>query len=84
VVEDDGVGFVQRTHSRLQSFGLAGMRERIVGLGGILKVRSGKGKGTRIEVLVPESPPVALALPAMAETHFNVRNAAVSSGSTAS
>jgi signal transduction histidine kinase len=84
LVEDDGIGFVQRNHSRGQSFGLAGMRERIVALGGTLKVRSGKGKGTRIEVLVPESPPTTLALPVMAETNYNARNAALSSGSTAS
>jgi signal transduction histidine kinase len=82
LVEDDGIGFVQRS-TRGQSFGLAGMRERIVGLGGAFKVRSSKGKGTRIEVAVPEAPPTTLALPAMADTSYSQR-VAVSSGSTAS
>jgi signal transduction histidine kinase len=82
LVEDDGIGFVQRS-TRGQSFGLAGMRERIAALGGAIKVRSSKGKGTRIEVAMPETPPTTLALPAMPETAYNQRTA-VSSGSTAS
>ena len=81
LVEDDGIGFVQRS-PRGQSFGLAGMRERIAALGGAIKVRSSKGKGTRIEVAMPEAPPTTLALPAMPETAYT--RTAVSSGSTAS
>jgi signal transduction histidine kinase len=54
VVEDDGVGFGGRSsNSRGHSFGLAGIKERIGALGGTAKVHSVKGKGTRLEVIVP-------------------------------
>ena len=53
VVEDDGVGIHTRGGSRDQSFGLAGIKERIAMLGGISRVISAKGKGTRIEISVP-------------------------------
>jgi signal transduction histidine kinase len=54
VVEDDGVGIQARSGQvRDQSFGLAGMKERIAMLGGISRVISAKGKGTRIEISVP-------------------------------
>ncbi len=52
VIEDDGQGMVPR-NSASRTFGLAGMRERISMLGGTVKVRSSRGKGTRIEVTVP-------------------------------
>jgi signal transduction histidine kinase len=55
LVEDDGIGFVQKGVSRGRSFGLAGMKERIAALGGSVRVRSGKGRGTRIEVTVPDT-----------------------------
>ena len=64
-IEDDGVGFAQKGISKVRSFGLAGMRERIVALGGCVKVRSSKGRGTRIEVTVPDATSPA-PLPAMA------------------
>jgi signal transduction histidine kinase len=57
VVEDDGIGIHGRTNSRNQSFGLAGMKERIAVLGGITRVISAKGKGTRIEITVPAGQP---------------------------
>ncbi|HZU44797.1 MAG TPA: GAF domain-containing sensor histidine kinase [Terriglobales bacterium] len=53
LIEDDGVGFSPKTHSRGKSFGLAGMRERVSTLGGTMRVRSSKGRGTRIEISVP-------------------------------
>ena len=52
-VEDDGVGIQTRSSSRDQSFGLAGIKERIAMLGGISRVISTKGEGTRIEISVP-------------------------------
>ena len=52
-VEDDGVGIQARSSSRDQSFGLAGIKERISMLGGISRVISAKGEGTRIEISVP-------------------------------
>jgi signal transduction histidine kinase len=59
VVEDDGIGIQQRTSSRGHSFGLAGIKERVATLGGVSRVISAKGKGTRIEVTVPAGEPVA-------------------------
>lgn len=54
VVEDDGVGIVSvNTSPQRRTFGLAGMRERISGLGGTIRVHSRKGQGTRITVQVP-------------------------------
>ncbi len=53
VVEDDGVGMIIRPNPGRQTFGLAGMRERIGNIGGKVKVTSARGKGTRIEVNTP-------------------------------
>jgi signal transduction histidine kinase len=71
VVEDDGIGIHGRTNSRSQSFGLAGMKERIAVLGGVSRVISAKGKGTRIEITVPagEPAPSAEHTPARAAAH---------------
>ena len=55
LVEDDGVGMSARNSSRGHSFGLAGIKERVSMLGGELRVSSAKGKGTRLEVTVPEA-----------------------------
>lgn len=57
-VEDDGIGIQGRANPRNQSFGLAGIRERIAMLGGTSRVVSAKGKGTRIEISVPAGEPV--------------------------
>jgi signal transduction histidine kinase len=59
-IEDDGVGINNVPNSQRPTFGLAGMRERIGALGGMLRVESRKGKGTKILVNVPvpaKSPP---------------------------
>jgi len=54
VVEDDGIGIQHRSGSRERpQFGLAGIKERIAMLGGVARVISAKGKGTRIEITVP-------------------------------
>jgi signal transduction histidine kinase len=46
-IEDDGAGFSRRVaHTR--GFGLTGMRERAAALGGSMKIRSERGKGTNI------------------------------------
>jgi len=64
VVEDDGIGMQPLPRSGLQTrcFGLAGIKERVAVLGGVTRVISAKGKGTRIEIAVPagepETPPV--------------------------
>jgi len=51
-VEDNGAGFSRRTaHTR--GFGLTGMRERAAALGGSMKIRSERGKGTSIQIQLP-------------------------------
>jgi len=59
VVEDDGIGIQPKTNvkEQHQSFGLAGIKERIAMLGGVSKVVSAEGKGTRIEINVPAGEP---------------------------
>jgi signal transduction histidine kinase len=57
-VEDDGIGIQPKSNSRGHSFGLAGIKERIAAMGGATRVISAKGKGTRIEIIVPAGEPV--------------------------
>lgn len=52
VVEDDGPGFDYRPAAG-RHFGLAGMRERVEGVGGRLAIGNVPGKGTRLEVHIP-------------------------------
>ncbi len=60
-IEDDGIGFAVNGRStkspRANSFGLAGITERITSLGGKVNVASRKQKGTRIEITVPTGAP---------------------------
>jgi len=56
VVADDGTGFdpvLERTLGRAPHWGLLTMRERVLGVGGFLRVESQTGIGTRIVVEVP-------------------------------
>ena len=54
LVEDDGVGFsAKSSNSRGNSFGLAGIKERVHSIGGEVRVTSSKERGTRVEVAVP-------------------------------
>jgi len=59
VVEDDGIGIQPRSNSRGHSFGLSGIKERIAMLGGVSRVISAKGKGTRLEITVPVGEAIA-------------------------
>lgn len=52
-IEDDGVGIPAKPTAGRQTFGIAGMHERIGNLGGKMTVTSSRGKGTRIEVNAP-------------------------------
>src|SRR5918911_524448 len=52
VVGDEGRGF-DASHVRDGRHGIVGMRERVQMLGGSLKVESGPGEGTRLDVTVP-------------------------------
>lgn len=58
-VEDDGIGIFPKTNYRGNSFGLAGIKERVGMLGGEVRVVSMKDQGTRIEVSVPATEPSA-------------------------
>ena len=51
-ISDDGRGFVPTT-GRATSFGLVGMRERVLMLGGTLALHSVPGEGTTLTVRVP-------------------------------
>ncbi|WP_226500982.1 sensor histidine kinase [Pseudomonas sp. MWU16-30322] len=53
-VSDDGVGFVA-TADRPTSFGLVGIRERVLIMGGRLQLESEPGEGTSLHVWVPVS-----------------------------
>jgi len=48
VVQDDGVGFDLESAGEPDRFGLAGMEERAERMGGMLRVKSERGKGTQI------------------------------------
>jgi len=51
-VEDDGIGLLTSSpHER--GFGLTGMRERAVALGGTMAIHSRQGKGTLIRIALP-------------------------------
>jgi len=52
-VRDDGRGFDAAAAGRGKSFGLLGMQERAVALGGTLEIDSAPGQGTTVRVAVP-------------------------------
>ncbi|WP_338724212.1 transporter substrate-binding domain-containing protein [Pseudomonas tolaasii] len=51
-ISDDGVGFVQG-QGRPVSFGVVGMRERVLMMGGQMSLHSEPGEGTTLSVTVP-------------------------------
>jgi signal transduction histidine kinase len=64
-IEDNGAGFVpgELGRSEFPRFGLATMRERAETLGGSFRLASVPGAGTRIDVELPTSPPMAIETP---------------------
>ena len=52
-IKDDGVGIRFDAENKSRSFGLIGMRERAVFLGGILGITGTEGKGTTVAVRMP-------------------------------
>ncbi|MEM5341377.1 PAS domain-containing sensor histidine kinase [Paraburkholderia azotifigens] len=52
-VKDDGVGLPEDCSSRRDAFGLVGMRERILQLGGVLLIDSKPGTGVTVAAQVP-------------------------------
>jgi PAS domain S-box-containing protein len=55
VVEDDGIGMSPRQPQTAEGFGLFSIRERLIPLGGTLRIDSGSGK-TRVSLEAPLSP----------------------------
>jgi len=56
-VADDGVGF-DRRRGRDDSYGMVGMRERATTIGATLEIRSARGAGTTVRVVLdPQDPP---------------------------
>jgi len=54
LAEDDGIGFdPNQVEQNSQALGLLGMRERASMAGGTFSLRTGKGKGTRIRIEIP-------------------------------
>ena len=52
-VQDNGGGFDPAVVRRAQGFGLLGMRERVLALGGKLHIDSVPGKGTSVVIDLP-------------------------------
>ncbi len=53
-IEDDGIGFDLRdANKKRDSFGLAGVKERVTLLGGDIDVESTPGHGTKVSIAIP-------------------------------
>ncbi len=52
-IEDDGIGFTPESVQAHKSFGLLGMKERVLSLGGWFELNSTAGKGTKIIIKLP-------------------------------
>jgi signal transduction histidine kinase len=56
-VSDRGRGFDPQGISKTAGLGLRTVRERVALLGGRMKIRSAKGKGTTFRLVVPDAEP---------------------------
>ena len=52
-VKDDGKGFNMNSPTKQKSYGLLGMTERALNLGGVVNIVSAKSKGTTVSVRIP-------------------------------
>jgi len=55
IIEDDGTGFDPASVQNKKSFGILGMKERVLSLNGKFELISSPGKGTKITVKLPYS-----------------------------
>ena len=53
IVRDDGIGFDTTVVGKGRGFGLFGMRERLLALGGRLRIASAPGQGTAVTITLP-------------------------------
>jgi signal transduction histidine kinase len=53
IIKDDGIGFDTASVQNKKSFGILGMKERVLSLGGRLDLLSSPGKGTKITAMIP-------------------------------
>lgn len=58
-LRDNGQGFRVEEKTKKKTFGLLGMRERAIALGGTVEITSAPGQGTLIELLIPLNNPHA-------------------------
>ena len=54
-VQDDGIGFDIKSVNNLKSFGILGMKERLLSLNGLFKLTSSPLQGTKISIILPHS-----------------------------
>ncbi len=52
-VRDNGRGITEAEANHPQAWGLVGMRERLLGLGGLLEIQGVPGKGTTVRMVIP-------------------------------
>ena len=52
-IEDNGRGFIPEAVQRNKSFGILGMKERVLSLGGVFELDALPGKGTSIHIQLP-------------------------------
>ena len=53
-MQDDGSGFeLSKSLQKRESFGLAGMRERVALLGGDIDISTAPGRGTKVSIAIP-------------------------------
>jgi PAS domain S-box-containing protein len=53
IVKDDGIGFDPLALGKPRGFGLIGMRERVLALGGTLRIDSAPGRGCAVTIKLP-------------------------------
>ncbi|MBB1077586.1 PAS domain-containing protein [Rhodoferax sp. 4810] len=62
-IHDNGIGFDVEKARELKSFGLLGMRERAIALGGSLDIESSSARGTTVRLTIPRTTPTEVATP---------------------
>jgi two-component system, NarL family, sensor histidine kinase UhpB len=60
IIQDNGVGITEEKIKSHKSLGLISMRERVRQFDGRMNISSGKGKGTKLLVFIPEKKKKAL------------------------